>query len=103
MHRFHLLIAVLILLLGRTVLASIDVTDARIDTALDVAGDNRDEIRRALDDAPDDQRRYMRWLVAHMPPRDLQSLDAAFLLNKFSVGAGGMTPYERQTGRKWRR
>ena len=28
---------------------------------------------------------------------------AAFLLNKFSVGADGMTPWERLTGQKWRR
>ena len=28
---------------------------------------------------------------------------ATFILNKFNVGADGMTPYERQTGRKWRR
>jgi len=28
---------------------------------------------------------------------------AVFLINKFSVGEDGMTPYERATGRKWRR
>ncbi len=81
MHRIQLTFAILILLLARTVSASIDVADTRIEAALVGAGDNRAEIQRALSETPDDQRRYMRWLVAHMPPQDLQSLDAAFLLN----------------------
>ncbi len=41
----------------------------------------------------DDNLPVVQWLLEH----------AVFLLNKFSVGADGMTPYERLTGRKWRR
>ena len=35
----------------------------------------------------------MQWMLEH----------ATFLLNKFSVGRDGMTPFERATGRKWKR
>ncbi len=41
----------------------------------------------------DDRLPIVQWALEH----------AVFLINKFSVGHDGMTPYERCTGRKWRR
>ncbi len=35
----------------------------------------------------------MEWIMEH----------AAFILGRYNVGDDGMTPYERRTGRKWRR
>jgi len=57
-----------------------DELDARIAEALASAGDNRPQIESALASSPADQREGMRFLVANMPPRDLQSLTAAYLL-----------------------
>lgn len=44
------------------------------------AGKNRRQIELALAQAPPEQQRSMRFLVANMPGRDLTSLSAAFLL-----------------------
>ncbi len=41
----------------------------------------------------DDNLPIVQWLIEH----------AVFLLNKFGVGPDGMTPFERLTGRKWKR
>lgn len=54
--------------------------DARITAALESAGDNRPQIELALARSPEDQRDGMRFLVANMPPRDLQALTAEYLL-----------------------
>jgi poly(3-hydroxybutyrate) depolymerase len=51
-----------------------------IDAALEKAGENKPQIEQALRDAPADQQPGMRFLVAHMPDRDLTSLTAEFLL-----------------------
>jgi dienelactone hydrolase len=51
-----------------------------IDASLQKAGENRAQIERALTDAPEDQQPGMRFLVAHMPERDLTTLTAEFLL-----------------------
>ena len=48
--------------------------------ALARAGANRAELVRALAEVPDDQREGLAWLITHMPERDLQTLDAEFLL-----------------------
>ena len=48
--------------------------------ALETAGANRPEIERALAEAAPELRPHLSWLVARMPPEDLKSLDAAFLL-----------------------
>ena len=47
---------------------------------LALAGDNRDEIARALAEVPVSSREGMKFLVLNMPVRDLQSLSAQFLL-----------------------
>jgi len=58
-----------------------DDTSKLVESALKRAGDNAAELRKAIDKAPDDQKEGVRFLVAHMPDRDLTSLSAEFLLN----------------------
>ena len=48
--------------------------------ALDAAGSNRQELARALSEVAPDQRDAMRFLIENMPPGDLLSLKADFLL-----------------------
>lgn len=76
--------------------AAADGLDARLERALEQAGGNRAEIARALADAPADQQRGMRWLIAHMPDDDLPRVGADFLLDH-CAGA-----YEAWTGAPWR-
>jgi poly(3-hydroxybutyrate) depolymerase len=57
-----------------------DGLTARIDQALEQAGDNSEQIRQALKNVPTDQRPGMRFLIAYMPQRDLQMLTADYLL-----------------------
>lgn len=49
-------------------------------TALRFAGKNRPELEKALEECDASQRADMEFLIANMPERDLQELDAAFLL-----------------------
>ena len=55
-------------------------TPAALEPALVRAGTNRDQIEKALAEAPASQQEGMRFLVANMPDRDLTSLSAKFLL-----------------------
>ena len=48
--------------------------------ALGCAGKNRNEIQKALDNVPAEQREAMEFLVANMPRGDLRALSADFLL-----------------------
>ena len=50
------------------------------ETQFDIAGDNGSEIYRALSEVPQTQVRGMEWLITHMPPEDLRTLSAEFLL-----------------------
>lgn len=52
-----------------------------IQSSLEKAGDNRLQIASALEKTPKEQHRAMQFLIANMPPRDLKSLSADFLLN----------------------
>ena len=58
----------------------VDTTQEMVDAAIELAGPNGDQVRQAIDEAPADQQRGMRWLVARMPESDLKSLSAEFLL-----------------------
>lgn len=60
------------------------------------AGENRGEILRALHEAPQGQKEGMRWLVERMPERDLQELDAEFLLTNCAEA------YAAWEGSAWR-
>ena len=51
-----------------------------LESALDRAGANRAELDMALALVPADERRGLQWLISRMPDRDLQSLDAEYLL-----------------------
>ena len=67
-----------------------------VELALARAGENTDQLRKALGDAPQDQKEGVRFLVAHMPKRDLQSLSADFLLNnvRFTYQAWNEAPWK---------
>ena len=56
------------------------ISDSALTRPLKLAEDNAPQIQRALRDAPEAHRRAMRFLVAHMPERDLKSLSADYLL-----------------------
>ncbi len=51
-----------------------------LDKAFEKAGANVVELKRALKEAPENQKKGMAFLIAYMPERDLQSLKADFLL-----------------------
>ena len=56
-----------------------------IEQALTAAGENAGEMRRALAEVPAEQRKGMEFLVANMPPRDLETLKADFLLENVDL------------------
>ena len=53
---------------------------AAVDDALSKAGNNRDELLMALTKVPAERRDGLQFLIQHMPPRDLETLDSEFLL-----------------------
>ncbi|MEM9413092.1 MAG: transglutaminase-like domain-containing protein, partial [Planctomycetota bacterium] len=54
--------------------------DEGLDFQLQVAGNNRPEIQKALDLIPPEQKEGMRFLVRHMQEQDLQTLTSEFLI-----------------------
>lgn len=54
--------------------------DEELESQLRTAGDNRNEIERALADAKDQHQTAIRFLVRNMPERDLKELSADYLL-----------------------
>lgn len=58
---------------------------AALEAALVRAADNRAQIQKALDTAPGEQQAGMRFLVEHMPERDLKELSAEFLLENVKL------------------
>src|SRR6478735_166024 len=53
---------------------------ATTDAALQAAGDNRAELEKALTGVPADQRESIQFLIENMPPVDLKSMNADFLI-----------------------
>lgn len=53
--------------------------------ALEKAGDNRDELKKALDESPAEQRDGMEFLISYMPDQDLKSLKSAYLLENVAL------------------
>ena len=53
--------------------------------ALDRAGQNREQLQRALTEVPAAQRVGMQFLITHMPDRDLKNLTADFLLENVQL------------------
>jgi hypothetical protein len=54
--------------------------DSELATQLEAAGDNREEIEKTLANSENEHSTAIRFLVRHMPERDLQNLSANFLL-----------------------
>ncbi|MCY3007870.1 MAG: dienelactone hydrolase family protein [Planctomycetota bacterium] len=75
-----------IVALGCT-LSSVDCTSGQdsavgLQEALDLAGENRSELEKVLSGVQASQRESAEFLIANMPPRDLKSLKADFLLSE---------------------
>jgi len=83
-RRLRLGLSLAVLLLSATAVNAAP-PESVIERALSKSGDNRAEIAGALDQVPEDQAEGMRFLVAHMPERDLQSLSAKFLLENVQL------------------
>ena len=75
---------------------------ASTEAALFAAGDNRAELTRALSEAPAEQREGMQFLVENMPPVDLTSLKAGFLLPHVARAYKAMAeaPWSKQVPRE---
>ena len=97
MKRILFLIASFTLLsASELLLADAATPDSLLDAALNSAGDNASEIRRALDEVPSEQAKAMRFLVQNMPEHDLKSLTAEFLLENVALA------YKAWTEAPWR-
>ncbi|MDP1563984.1 MAG: transglutaminase domain-containing protein [Pirellulaceae bacterium] len=66
-----------------------------LDSQLELAGDNRGQLEQSLRDCPAEQQEAMRFLIQHMPPRDLQTLTAKFLLEHVAIA------FEAKSAAKW--
>lgn len=64
--------------------------DAEVRIAMERAGDNRDQLRAALDQSAVEQREAMEFLIANMPDRDLVSLSADYLLQNVRLAFDAM-------------
>ncbi len=64
--------------------------------ALQRAGENRAQLRCALDSSPIEQREGMEFLIANMPERDLRTLTSEFLLEEVRLAylAWDMSPWK---------
>jgi len=59
---------------------SVSAKEAALEKAMAAAGDNRAQLEKAIEQAPADQKKAMKFLISYMPERDLKSLQADFLL-----------------------
>ena len=82
--RCHILVILFSFSLSQHLLANDEITE-RLEVALEQSGTNRPQIQTALDHTPAEQLPGMRFLIAHMPSRDLQTLSAEFLLENVRV------------------
>lgn len=69
-----------------------------LESALNRAGDNASQLRKALNEVPDSQAEGLLYLIAYMPERDLKSLSAKFLLNNvnFAYRAWNEAPWKQK-------
>ncbi len=76
--------------------------NAVIGAALERAGDNAVELKRALDTAPEGQKDAVKFLIGYMPERDLKSLSAEFILTnvRFAYRAWNESPWKNDIDRK---
>ena len=66
-----------------------------LNQALEIAGENHLEIKKAIKAVPDDQLEGMEWLITHMPDEDLKSLSAGFLISNCELA------YQVRRSTKW--
>ncbi len=94
-HR-RVTIALLLITLPSLPLFGRDGLSDLIDSAMKRAGDNAAQLRKAIENAPDDQKEAVRFLIANMPDRDLKSLSAQFLLTnvRFAYRAWSEAPWK---------
>ncbi len=73
------------------------VSEETMTAALEKAGDNRSELQKAINDAPEGQLAAVRFLIAYMPESDLQSLSADYILKnvEFAYKAREAMPWGR--------
>ena len=69
-----------------------------IDDVIKRAGNNTEQIKRALSDVPKNQLPGMQFLIQHMPEHDLKSLTADFLLENvnYAYRAWNESPWKDQ-------
>ncbi len=75
--------------------ATENAVDLALNQALARAGDNANQLNKALDVIPPEQLEAMKFLIAYMPTNDLQSLDHQFLLNHVKLA------FEAKQAAKW--
>ncbi len=73
----------------------------RLEACLVLAGENRGELEAALAQAPKEQREDLEFLIQHMPPSDLSSLSAEFLLEHLTYAhrAWNSSPWKERISR----
>ncbi len=94
-HRNLTITLILIALSGFRAFGEDDLSKL-VEEAFERAGDNAVQLRKAIDDAPDDQKEGVRFLLAYMPDHDLKNLSAKFLLNnvRFAYRAWNESPWK---------
>jgi hypothetical protein len=83
-HSIVHLVTVLLILHPLNCLSAADPSP-EILTAIDRAADNREQIQKALDQVPAEQKAGMEFLIINMPDRDLKSLSAEFLIENLDL------------------
>jgi len=91
----YMTIVLVLVALGGVRVSSEDGLSRLVDSALARAGQNADRLRKALNDVPREHQEGLRFLVAYMPKRDLQSISADFLLKnvRFAYQAWNEAPW----------
>lgn len=64
-----------------------------LDSALKRSGENAEELKKALNDSPKDQREGMAYLISYMPERDLTTLKSGFLLENLEYAYKARNKY----------
>ncbi len=66
-----------------------------LNQSLQIAGDNRLEIKKAMSSVPIDQFKGMQWLITHMPIEDLGKVKAEFLILNSNIA------YQSRKDTRW--
>ncbi len=75
-----------------------DSDEHSLQQRLEMAGENRAELRLAMESAPEEQRSAVEFLIRNMPRKDLKSLSAEFLLEhvRLAFEARARAPWSDQ-------